>query len=552
MASRIWLCGKLEVELGGERIEGRLPGRQGPLVFALLVLNRGRPVARDELIGALWPGAPPADPDESLSALLSKVRHAVGRQTLTGRHELTLVLPDDIEIDVEQASAASEHAQQAIAAGDWQAARDAASAALQIAARGFLVGLDSPWVEDRRSELEDLRLRALEAAAQAGVALGGAHLPAAEQAARELVRAAPLREAGHRLLMEALASRGEVAEALAAYEELRVVLRDELGMTPGDSVRALHERLLSGEPPAPAPRAAPQQVPLPALLARERGELVGREPEFARLRQAWAQARAGSRGLVLLCGGPGIGKTRLAGELAREAHDGGTVLYAACQEDTLVSYQPFVEALRQYVRHASPRDALGGHGPGRAELARLMPELADDTRGEPESEPADPETRRYFMFEAVSSLLIEACRQAPVLLVLDDLHWADRSTLQLLRHVVRDQQEAALLIVGTYRDVDVAPDHPLTELLADLRRDGLFERVSIEGLDRPSVGTLIASHAGQAPPSALVRTVHTETEGNPFFVGEVVRHLIETEAVFEREGRWASASRRTRSASRRA
>ena len=471
------------------------------------------------------------------------MRQAIGRDTLTGRRELTLVLPAGAEVDVERALATSEEARSAIASGDWPAAWEAASTAVEIAGRGFLVGHDAPWVEDRRGELDDLRLRALESLAQAGIALGGAHVDGAERAARELMRAAPLREAGHRLRMEALAARGEVAEALAAYEELRVLLRDELGTTPGDAVRALHERLLTGEPErsrqAP-PSAKPARVPLPTLLSRARGELVGRGPELESLRQAWADARSGTRRLVVLRGGPGIGKTRLASELAQGAHAEGTVLYAACQEDTLISYQPFVEALRHYVRSDSLDGALGVLGPGGVELAGLIPELSRQLPHDVEAAPDDPETRRYLMFEAVSSLLTEAGHRAPVLLVLDDLHWADRSTLQLLRHVVRAQHEASLLILGSYRDMDVAPGHPLVELLADLRRDGLYERVSLEGLDERGVGTLIEAHAGDAAPSPLVRALHAETEGNPFFVEEMVRHLIETGVAFESGGRWTS------------
>ena len=458
---------------------------------------------------------------------------------LSGRRELTLTLPADAQVDFEQALAGSERAQAALASGEFAAAWEDGSAALVIAGRGFLVGLDAPWVEDRRRELEELRLRSLEAVAEAGVELGGARLAAAERAARELIGAAPLREAGHRLLMEALAARGELAEALAAYEALRVLLRDELGMAPGEASRALHERLLAGEPararPAPA-HAAPQRVPLPALMARERGELVGRERELERLRRAWQDARTGTRRLVLLAGGPGIGKTRLAGELAREAHAGGTVLYGGCQEDALVSYEPFVEALRHYVRSAPLDGDRGRLGPGGVELARLIPELSDRALADADPEAADPETRRYLMFEAVSALLDVACEPRPVLLVLDDLHWADRSTLQLLRHIVRGQTEAALLILGSYRDLEVAPDHPLAELLADLRRDRLFERLSLEGLDRNEVEALIAAHAGQAVSSALAQTVHSETEGNPFFVEEVVRHLIETGQMFGHEG----------------
>lgn len=538
MTARVGLCGRLEVELDSERIEPRLAGRQLPLVFALLVLNRDRPVSRDELIGVLWPAVPPADPDEALSALLSKLRRAIGKDRLVGRRELTLALSADAEVDVEQAYSAVERSEAEIGSGDFAAAWEGAAMAAEIAGRGFLVGHDSPWVEERRGEIEELRLRALEALARSGVALGGARLSAAERAARELIAAVPLREAGHRLLMEALAARGEVAEALAAYEHLRVLLCEELGTTPSATARALHERLLASE--RSAPRAS-GRVPLPGLLARrDQLTLIGREAELEHLRDAWARARRGHGGMVLLHGGPGIGKTRLAGELAREAHTSGTVLYAACAEDALVSYQAFVEALRHYVRSSSVSGELG---PGAVELARLMPELSPLAGGDAEHLSEDPDVRRYLMFEAVLALLRIACDEAPVLLVLDDLHWADRPTLQLLRHVVRAHGDAPLLIVGSYRELDRTTDHPLAELLADLRRDRLFSRLSLEGLDRPDVAALIASHAGHAVPAGLVETVHAETEGNPFFVEEVVRHLLESGIVASGEEGWTSPLR---------
>ena len=134
MDARIILCGRFELELGGTRVEGRLPGRQGPVVLALLALNRHRPVQRDELIDALWPSRPPADPNEALNALLSKVRQAIGRDLLAGRRELTLELPD-ADIDVERAIRAREAARAAVAASDWERAREAASEAAEIGGR---------------------------------------------------------------------------------------------------------------------------------------------------------------------------------------------------------------------------------------------------------------------------------------------------------------------------------------------------------------------------------------------------------------------------------
>ena len=252
-ATTVRLCGPLGVELSGR--EAVLPGRQGRLAFAYLVVNRRRAVGRDELIELLWPQSLPADPGEALSALLSRVRRTVGADVLCGRRELELVLPSGAWVDLEAALDAAERADAALAAGDPESAWRAAGASVEIAGGGFLAGDEAPWAQDRRREVSELRLRALEAMAAAGVALGGNRLADAERAAREAIEAAPFRESGHRLLMAALAGRGNVAEALRAYDGLRVLLRDELGTAPGADVQALHGRLL--DPTLPPGTEAP-------------------------------------------------------------------------------------------------------------------------------------------------------------------------------------------------------------------------------------------------------------------------------------------------------
>jgi DNA-binding SARP family transcriptional activator len=253
----IQLCGSLAVCMCGRRLE--LPGRQGRAVFAYLALNRSRPVVRDELLELLWPARAPQDPGESLSALLSRVRRVLGADVLAGRRELRLALPADATIDWESADEAVARTEGALAKRDWHVAWEAACAAADIAARGFLAGDELPWIEDRRRDLESVRLTALEALATAGLELGGAEHAGGERAARELVVAAPFRESGHRLLMTALAARGEVAEALQVYDRLRLLLREELGTAPAAAVQELHRRLLDGGaaivspgPPAPA------------------------------------------------------------------------------------------------------------------------------------------------------------------------------------------------------------------------------------------------------------------------------------------------------------
>jgi len=476
MGTRISLCGRYEVELDGERIEERLPGRQGRLLLAVLALNRSRVTGRDELIDLLWPGQPPSAPGEALSSVLSKLRQAVGRERLTGRREIAFVPPDDVVVDFEQAHEALAQARP--------------GEALAIASDDFMPGFDGDWVEERRRELREVRLGALEAIAQSALTSGG-EIAGAERAARELVRAEPLRESGHRLLMEALAARGDVAEALTAYDELRTLLREELGVTPSEAVRTLQERLLTGDRlEERGPSAAP------TVVLRDRGDLIGRGDELARLLAAWERARQGWLSFVAVGGEPGIGKSRLVTALAREVQATGTVLYATCEEEGLFAYQPIIEALRQLVRSESSAIDVAALGPGGAELAQLIPEVAHLGPVAPDAGPDDPEARRYLMFAAVSALLAESAARSPLLLVLDDLQWADRSTLRLLRHLLRTQAEAALLVVGTYRDSEVPPEHPLAELLVDLRRDELGERIALAGLSQAEVSELVASHAG--------------------------------------------------------
>jgi DNA-binding SARP family transcriptional activator/tetratricopeptide (TPR) repeat protein len=248
------------------------PGRQGRVLLAYLVMNRARGVSRDELLELLWPERAPADPGEALSALLSRLRRELGEGVLNGRRELRLALPPDTVVDVESAFAEVRRADTSLAGGDHAAALEAGQFAEGILAAGFLPGDDLPWVEERRRELGELRLRTLEVIAAAGMSSGGPGLTVAEHSARTLVAAAPFRESGYRLLMEALAARGDSAEALRAYDQLRVLLREELGSSPGPAVQDLHQRLLRGElaaAAAPTATATPEERKLVTVLCAE-------------------------------------------------------------------------------------------------------------------------------------------------------------------------------------------------------------------------------------------------------------------------------------------
>ena len=243
LPTRIQLCGRFVVELDGERVEEALPGRQGRLLLARLALARSRTVTRSELEATVWPEAPPAAADVALRALASKLRAAVGDR-LDGRGDLRLALESDAWVDALAAENAIHLAESAVARGAWTEAWPEAHIALNISRRTFLAGHEAPWIEERRRTLSEIRLRALECWAATGLALGGGELTDAEAAARTLCAEAPFRESGHALLMRILHARGNTAEALRVYEDLRCRLRDELGLSPGEELRQLHEMTL--------------------------------------------------------------------------------------------------------------------------------------------------------------------------------------------------------------------------------------------------------------------------------------------------------------------
>jgi hypothetical protein len=280
--------------------------------------------------------------------------------------------------------------------------------------------------------------------------------------------------------------------------------------------------------------AAPLQRP--PLLARASGEtpFVGRDAERVQLAEAWTRARDGQRQLVLLGGEPGIGKTRLSLEFARGCADQGTVLTGRCDEDALVPYQPFVEALSWYAR-ACPephlRRVLAAAGGG-GELGHFVPDFLTRVPDLPPPTPMNAQGQRFRLFETVNALLAAASHSFPVLLFIDDLHWADKPTLSLLRHLVRGSDPAALCVLGTYRESEVGAGHPLAELLADLRREQGVARISLSGLDGRSLTALVETLSSSTETSpTLVRQLTESTGGNPFFVGEMLRHLGETGAL---------------------
>ena len=495
------------------------------VVLAALVLERPGGVVRERLADIVWPDGPPRTWASALRTHVSRVRSVLaaavpgaGETVVAGDGGYQLVLPPgvDLRVDVDVAESALRAARDALASGDAAGARAAAGAALGVLQAPFLPGHPGEWADDVRSGLDEALVGAYEVTGGAALAAGDA--AGALAAADAAVARAPLRESAHRSRMAALAAAGNRAEALRAYQRLRRALADELGVDPSPETEAAYLALLgraAAPGPGPAPPADGDVAARPPVVA----PFVGREAELAALAGAWEQAAAGARHVVVVTGEAGIGKTRLTTEAARRVgQEGGLVLFGRCDQEAIVPYQPVVEALDGLVA-ATPADELPALGDdARAELAAVLPSLPGPRR-------VAGGDGRARLFAAVTDLVAAAAKERPLLLVLDDLQWADDDTLLLVRHVLRRAGDAAVLVVAITRDHDLEPGHTLGEVVHSLERDGWVRRLPLTGLAESEVRELVGRLAGgdDASASATARRLVAETAGNPYLVTELLR-----------------------------
>jgi DNA-binding SARP family transcriptional activator len=678
------------LEIRSERGAVALGGTKPRAVLAMLLLHANEPVSAERLALALWGKDSPAEAVRTVRVHVSRLRKALGDEeivTTTPAGYCLRVLPG--ELDADCFARLADEGRQALAAGHHEHAAAVLREALTLW-RG-------PPLADLRGEafaaaeirrLEELRSAATELAIELDLAQGRHREAVAELEA--ILPEHPLREHLHALRILALYRSGRQADALEAYLEARTTLVETIGVEPGAELRRLHEAVLrqdsSLELPGPAlppelvtatplagrerelawlrdqwrdaregsgavllltgPEgigktrlaaelaaeahhdgatvlygAAPQNAERPtvavldepadlpprphgpalvlvtardaspvgadavlaleplgpgaiasigrsygalrvdglvaavegnparvhrlaAARAQERLEAVvlprplqpaagqlpftGRHEQLAYLTERWADIDVGTRRVVVIGGEAGIGKTRAAAELATRVHDEGSlVLYGRCDEALAAPYQPFVEALRRLLPTIDLdqlRRQLGGFAP---ELGRLLPELM----GFGTPAPADAESARFALFEAVVALLECTTAHQRMLLVIDDVHWAAPATLLLLRHVIRSERPLAMLLIVTFRSTELQSDEPLAQLLADLHRDDSVERIALRGLDERAIDTLLRAAVGPEladRAAQLTAQVHAETAGNPFFVRELIAHLLES------------------------
>jgi tetratricopeptide (TPR) repeat protein len=257
------------------------------------------------------------------------------------------------------------------------------------------------------------------------------------------------------------------------------------------------------------------------------GVFVGRDREVQTLRSGLDDSLSGHGRVLTLVGEPGIGKTRTSEELATYARmRGAQVLWGRCYEgEGAPAYWPWVQILRAYVHDREPKKLLSEMGPGAADIAEVVSEVRERLPGLPKPPMLDPEQARFRLFDSITTFLRNASSRTPLVLIVDDLHWADKPSLLLFQFLARELGHLRILLLGTYRDVELGRQHPLEQTLATLARSHLSERVLLRGLTEGDVARFIELTAGRPPPAALVEAVYRETEGNPFFVHEVVRLL---------------------------
>jgi DNA-binding SARP family transcriptional activator len=506
------ILGPLEVVDDGKALE--LGGPKQHAVLALLLLEANRVVSSDRLIEALWDETPPETAQKALQVYVSKLRKLLGRERLETKAPGYLLRVAPGELDLARFHRLRNEGKPAEALSLWRGPPLA-----ELAYQRF--------AQTEIERLEELRLACLEERIERDLARGRHADLVGELEA--LVREHPLRERLSGQLMLALYRSGRQAEALEAYHAARHALIDELGIEPSRELRELQQAILRQDPSlefVSTSEEADEAAEAPG------DAFVGREAELAQLVAGLEDALAGRGRLFLLHGEPGIGKSRLAEELIRRARRrGARVLVGRCWEaGGAPAYWPWVQALRAHVRERDASELRSELGRDAPEIAQLLPELREFFPDLPELLVVESESARFRLFQAVAEFLRRASKTRPLVLVLDDLHAADASSLLLLRFLARVLGSTRIVVLGAYRDVDPIPEQRLTEMLADVVREPVARSVPLRGLREREVAAYVELTASEIASPEVVAALHEGTEGNPLFVGEIVR-LLSVEGV---------------------
>jgi DNA-binding SARP family transcriptional activator/tetratricopeptide (TPR) repeat protein len=511
------ILGPLSVSREGGSLN--LGGHRQKVLICLLLLHANQVVSTDRIIDVLWGEAAPATARKALQVQVSRLRQILGPGVLETRAPGYLIRVQGGELDVERFERLVAQGKHALANGDAGRAAALLRTALALWRGPALADVtNEPFAQAEAGQLEELRLSCLEERIEADLALGR-HADLVGEL-EVLTDRHPYRERLSGRLMVALYRSGRQAEALDVYRRTRDRLIDDLGIEPGPELRSLASRVLNQDPRLgwTAPPASAEEKITPT------GAFVGRKRELADPERGLDDIQRGRGSLFLISGEPGIGKTALAEQLAvRAAERHARVLSGRCWESGgAPAYWPCLGVL---VRESDPGMLAAELGAGGADLAEIVPELREFRPEMPRPLSADAEGQRFRLFDAVSTLLREEARTKPIVLVLEDLHAADPTSLLLLRFVAAALGDARLLIMVTTRSGEPAAAESFASTLAELARAQRFHDIRLSGLSWEEVAQLVAATHDSAAPEALVDKIYTRTDGHPFFVREIVQLL---------------------------
>jgi predicted ATPase/DNA-binding SARP family transcriptional activator len=521
------VLGSLEVRDGDRSIP--LGGAKQRALLAVLLVNANEVVSRDRLIDELWGDQPPETAVQSVQVYVSRLRKLLPEGVLVTRARGYVLEVEPESVDLQQ----FERLLAAARKSDPERASALLCEALALwrgAALAEFTG--EPFALREGGRLEDLRLAAVEERIDADLVLGR-HVDVVGEL-EALIAANPHRERLRGQLMLSLYRSGRQAEALEAYQQTRRVL-DDLGIEPSENVRRLEKAILTQDPALEAPRrlvGGTNTLPGP-LRVEGPFPFVGRARELDELRSILQLVQQGEGGRVVLIGGEaGSGKTRLARELVHEAAErGALVLYGRSDADVEIPYQPFVESLECLLRVADPdafKDCLGS---GAGELTRLLPDLTLQVGPLPAPMTGDPDTQRHRLHTEVGALLAQVSQSVPLVIVVDDIHWADVGSLHLVRQLARTTPEARVLLLATFRDKGEDARPEFSDALADLARIDAVIRLKLGSLTDDDIAEFIQCTVGVDAPRDLAHTLGGLTDGNPFLLCELWRTLVDADAV---------------------
>ncbi|MGQ9734741.1 MAG: tetratricopeptide repeat protein [Candidatus Bipolaricaulia bacterium] len=540
---KIYLLGEFRVYRGEERVD--LPTKPIKSLFAYLLTHRERGFPPELLAGTFWGERSEERARASLHNALRAIRKALPGSIITEYGDIRFNPALECWLDIEEFERKLQGSR-GLKRPEERLAR--LQSAVKLYQGDFMEGFYEDWSVLEQERLRELYLDALKELVDCHKALK--EYDQAIACCKRILERAPLREEVHRELIYLYYLSGDRNAALLQYKECCQLLKKELGVEPLPETKALFEEIQEQAELEGLKLLSDRLARAKLLLARYpelRAPFVGRADELARLIARWERAKEGRGGLVLIAGEAGAGKTRLAHELlSLISKEEASVLIGNCyRPGAELPYQPLVEALRGYLPKADP-DRLKGVKPlWLAEVAKLVPELGEfvklpeDLTSQCQPQPEGEEQWRLHL--ALTEFLFAFAEEGrPLFIFLDDLHQADESTIQYLHYLAHHLSGERILVLGTYRTEELGG--ALAELIGRLYPQGLLEQMSLSRLSREEAATLIRKMLKLAGEGEFIEKIYQETEGNPLFIIELLKGLIEGGALYIEEGRWRTPS----------